>query len=73
MSPALLEPASLILLAAGVGAVLRFVWLDSTRFHEVGVTASAAPRVTAETARRLAFQAEAARAAEAIENLPRAA
>jgi hypothetical protein len=69
----LLEPVSLALLAAGVFGVMRFVWLDSRRFSDVRVGSADPAEVTRATARRLAFQAEAARAANEVESLPRAA
>ena len=74
MSPAnLIEPISLSLLAAGVVGVMRFVWLDSRRFADVGGASATTSRLRPATTRRLAFEAEAARAAAEVETLPRAA
>ena len=73
MSPALLEPAALTLLTAGAAAILRFVWLDSGRFSELGARGTETAVLTPATTRRLAVQAEADRVAAEIAALPRAA
>lgn len=70
-----LETLSLTTLTLGVAAILRFVWLDSLRFSDTtgGVETADPSRVSAQTARRLALQAEASRVRTEVENLPRAA
>lgn len=70
-----LEILSLAALTLGVAAILRFVWLDSLRFADTPGTAETADpsRVSVQTARRLALQAEASRVRTEVENLPRAA
>ena len=70
-----LETIALTTLTLGVAAILRFVWLDSLRFSaDAGFPETADPsRVSVQTARRLALQAEASRVRTQVENLPRAA
>ncbi len=68
-----LQPLSLISLALGVAAILRFVWLDSLRFSDREFRSTDPATLSPHTARRLAMQAEAARAQAESEGLPRAA
>ena len=70
-----LETLSLTALTLGIAAILRFVWLDSLRFSDTtGLAETPDPsRVSVQTARRLALQAEASRVRTEVENLPRAA
>ena len=68
-----LETLSLTLLAIGVAAILRFVWLDSLRFADSHGEITDPSRVSPRTAQRLALQAEAARVLAETESLPKAA
>jgi len=68
-----LETLSLASLTIGVAAILRFVWLDSLRFAEQTAEMAGATRISASTARRLAFEADAARILAETESLPKAA
>ncbi|MEO8362579.1 MAG: hypothetical protein ABI672_21310 [Vicinamibacteria bacterium] len=71
----LLETLSLAPIALGAAAILRFVWLDSLRFVDVGQAARAGDPaiVSPGTVQRLALQADAARIRADNEGLPRAA
>lgn len=68
-----LETLSLVSLALGAAAILRFVWLDSLRFADRGAASSDPALVSPRTAQRLAMQADAARVLAEAESLPRAA
>jgi len=68
-----LETLSLAFLTIGAAAILRFVWLDSLRFADLGAGASDSTLVSPRTAQRLALQAEAARVLAETESLPKAA
>ena len=68
-----LEILSLASLTIGAAAILRFVWLDSLRFADLGASVSDSTQVSPRTAQRLALQAEAARVLAETESLPKAA
>jgi hypothetical protein len=74
MSPvSFIEPLSLTFLAAGIVAILRYVWLDSGRFNEIGSETADSSILSRATVQRVAMQAEAARVAAETVDLPRAA
>ena len=68
-----LEILSLASLTIGAAAILRFVWLDSLRFEDSSGENADPALVSHPTARRLALQAEAARALAETKSLPKAA
>jgi hypothetical protein len=70
-----LETLSLASMTLGVLAILRFVWVDSLRFHDDPVAAEVADseKLSDRTTRRIALQAEADRVAAENSRLPRAA
>lgn len=68
-----LETLSLASIAIGAVAMLRFIWLDSLRFSDVGRPETQDGRVSSATAHRLALQADAARVRAENADLPRAA
>ncbi len=68
-----LQTLSLISIAIGTVAILRYIWLDSLRFADRASEVSDPSRVSAQTVERLAIQAEAARVRDENESLPRAA
>ena len=68
-----LQLLSLVSIAIGVAAILRFIWLDSLRFADhVGEAADPAV-LSPRTTRRLTIEAEAARVRDEHQTLPRAA
>lgn len=68
-----LQTLSLISIAVGTVAILRFIWLDSLRFADRVAEAADSSLVSPQTVRRLATQVESARVHDENESLPRAA
>ncbi len=69
------EIISLTCISLGIAAFMRALWLDSTRFAEVGARPEEADPaiVSRRTVRRLAMEAEAARVRAENDSLPWAA
>lgn len=68
-----LEIVSLTFVTLGSALVLRFIWLDSLRFGDRGVSLGDPAQLTPRTTERIALQAEADRVRAETESLPRAA